>query len=109
MKKTPRVIDYAPIVFIAAAVFIGIYFADRFDNTYAPIKNGILAMTLLAFEYRVYYLSPKLIAAEPTRLLFQYPTGFKYVGFALFIAILNYWAIDHIFTMIYYITSLLDA
>jgi hypothetical protein len=108
MKKPLRIKDFVPFTIIMAFIIIGVYFASIVDLTYKPISNGILGITLLALEYRIYYLSPKLNAKEPTRLLFEYPTGLKYISFGLFLAVVNFWVISRIIDMIYYLITLFN-
>lgn len=106
MKNSLRIKDYVPFTIIIMLIFIGLYFARIVDYAYKPIEDGILGMTLIVLEYRIYYLSPKLNAEEPTRLLFKYPIGFRYLGFGLFWAVINFWAISQIINMIYYMINL---
>ena len=108
MKTKLRIIDFVPFTIMMLFATVGLYFALIVYRAYEPIAKGITGITLLTLEYRAYFLSPERNANEPTRLLFEYPTGFKYLGLGVFWAVVNYWAFGQIIEMIRYLIKLLN-
>ena len=103
MNTKVQIKKFIPVVVITALMFTSLYFARIIVLTYEPIAEGILGLVLLTLAYRVYYLSPDLNIKEPTRLLFEYPGGFKYLGVGVFWAVINYWAVIQILDMFRYV------
>lgn len=107
MKTKMQIKKFIPFIVMMAFIVTSLYFARIIGRAYEPIAEGVLGLVFLALVYRVYYLSLELNAKEPTRFLFEYPTGFKYLGFGVFWAIVNYWALMQIFDMFRYLAQLL--
>lgn len=99
--------NFIPFSVILVLIIVCVYLARLVGRAYEPIADGILGLIFLVLVYRVYYLSPELNTKYPTRLLFEYPTGFRYLGFGVFWAVVNYWAIHQIFDMVRYLIALL--
>jgi len=108
MKTKTPIKNFIPFIVLMVFGSVGIYFALLVYRTHEPIAEGISGLTLLTLVYRTYYLSPKMNVDEPTRLLFEYPTGFKYLGFGLFWAVVNFWALKQIVDMVLYVIKLFN-
>lgn len=105
MKTKLRIKNFIPFITMMVLIFTSLYFARIIGRAYEPIAEGILGVVFLILVYRVYYLSPELNTKEPTRFLFEYPIGFKYLGFGVFWAVVNYWALMQIFDMFRYLAQ----
>lgn len=106
MKTRLQIKDFIPFTMMMALIAVGLYFALMVYRTHEPIAKGVSGLTLLALVYRTYYRSPERSVNEPTRFLFEYPTGFRYLGFGVFWAIVNFWALEQIFDMVLYLMKL---
>jgi hypothetical protein len=105
MKTKTPLKNFIPFITMLIFTGVGLNVALIVYRTYEPIAEGITGLALLALVYRVYYLSPELNAKEPTRFLFEYPGGFRYLGFGVFWAIVNFWALKQIIDMVFYLAT----
>ena len=102
MKPNFRVIDFLPFIIMAACIAAAVYYAGVLYDAQKPIVNGILALAFLVLEY-LYVSADSLVKNEPTRNLFTYPTGFRYLGFGILSVMLSYWALNEIIRMVFYL------
>ena len=109
MKTIIPIKNFIPVIVIMIFIVVGICFAIMIYRAYEPVAEGIIGLTLLALVYRTYFLSPELKVREPTRLVFEYPTGFRYLGFGVFWAIVNFWALSQIIDMVCYLIKLFNS
>lgn len=103
-----KIRNLLPFVTTITSILVALRFGSALYHTNEPIVDGILSVTIFFLIYRNYF-SPVRVDNEPIQLLFQYPTGFKYLGPGVLAALISYWASSQIAEMVFYLIKLLGA
>jgi hypothetical protein len=106
MKSKFSIKNYLPFMILLLLIAASVNAAAYMYDVYKSIAKGLLACAFLFLEYRI-YLSQQAIVADPVRTLFEYPSGFRYLGLGLSLSFLNYWALSQVVDMVVYIIKLL--
>ena len=104
MKSKLSIKDYLPFLVIVLFVIAGGNLAAFVYEVYEPVAKGLFACAFLYGEYLVIFSSRRIVG-DPIQRMFEYPGGFRFLGFGILLAFLNYWAVEQIFEMILYIAK----
>lgn len=106
MKPKYSPLDFLPIIVMLACIFAGLYVAGLIYDEHQPISRGFVGIAFFVMAYRVYLSAARLSTDEPTRNLFSFPVGFKYLGLGVVLAILSFWALNQTLDMIFYLLGM---
>ena len=108
MKREFRIVDYLPIIAMLFCVAIAVHYAGIIYDAHEPIAKGFVGLFFLVLFYRTYISPRSNINHEPTRYLFAFPVGFKYIGIGVLSVALSFWALNQTLEMVFYLAKIIQ-